>query len=584
MCADLATAFGTTYDPVLEFAPPLTQAATGAGAAPEARPSGGFGGMDTRGILKQMLTGMLRDQTQEQAPAAQPSGGFDWRYMIPGYAEGRAERQQMDAHQAEIKLRQQAIKGQEAARKIQIAQTLQKYEQQEKLQQLGPLLEAAQSEHPAIARAAKAQITQLLAEGGHTEMLGKWLEQQQGEREAQQFFGGAQAPAPSPGAPPAAAPAPSTGGRLAAPPFAPQRQAPTPEVPAVMPESGGAHAGAPTTPLPPTQSLLPPAGGGREGGTSAPAPAAGMAPGLDLSQVPAQVKLAAYREWVNKKPEQAMNLLAPYIPGTKPYAERVKAGREAQTPNYGFGHLVDALIYSEFGDEKGIDGRLIRDGGRPTPAMAKRALVIQQQREVEKARETQSAGLGILAQKTLEAALAKPLEVTEREKLNTLSQGMDYLHAIATEFTPAERASFVGLGGLRLKANQVQQLLDDATTGKADPKFARFAAIISAAKTEAFERGGKNLTQIEKDIVFGYVPTGEEMSAEAFEQKLKLGQERLPKFIDRELALVKTPRGKVTREMLQGTGTPTPIPSTGQGKSVKDMSTEDLLKELGKGR
>lgn len=169
------------------------------------------------------------------------------------------------------------------------------------------------------------------------------------------------------------------------------------------------------------------------------------------------------------------------------------------------------------------------------------ALAEYQTRQIEKEQHHQEIGLGNIGEKTLQAAVNKPLDEGARVRLNGLLQGEDIAKALATEFTPEERAQFVGLGGLRFTAQQVQQIVADAQRGKADPKFARFAALLHLEAKEAFETGGKALSAHEKNIIFGYIPTGKEMSVEDFEQKLRLAQERLPTFIDRELQLATTP-------------------------------------------
>ena len=78
-----------------------------------------------------------------------------------------------------------------------------------------------------------------------------------------------------------------------------------------------------------------------------------------------------------------------------------------------------------------------------------------------------------------------------------------------------------------------------------DPRFARFAGLLAEAQAEAFTTGGKALTDTEKAVVFGYIPTGDEWSAEQFEQKLSLANERLPGYLDQTAIWAGVPKGKV---------------------------------------
>jgi hypothetical protein len=81
--------------------------------------------------------------------------------------------------------------------------------------------------------------------------------------------------------------------------------------------------------------------------------------------------------------------------------------------------------------------------------------------------------------------------------------------------------------------------------GKADPKFARFSALVNEGKSEAFLKAGKNLTAAERPITFGYIPTGEEWSPEQYEQKLNLSGERIGAAIDRNADLGTTAPGNL---------------------------------------
>lgn len=114
---------------------------------------------------------------------------------------------------------------------------------------------------------------------------------------------------------------------------------------------------------------------------------------------------------------------------------------------------------------------------------------------------------------------ATRLPERERAVLTVLDQGQEVLRRLTTEFSLEERKKYAGW--FNYKGRQLQQAI------AADPKFAQFRALINQGKSMAFSDGGKNLTQYEGGITFGWVPTGEELSAVDFEEKMKLATERL---------------------------------------------------------
>ena len=156
------------------------------------------------------------------------------------------------------------------------------------------------------------------------------------------------------------------------------------------------------------------------------------------------------------------------------------------------------------------------------------------------------------AQKAYEGAVGKPLEGEARLRVNTMMQAEEYMKALSTEFTPQERQQYVGLLGAKLKTQQLTQALNEMAGQQTDPKLGRFAALLAGAQSEAFSTGGKALTETEKGIVFGYIPTGKEWSAADFEQKLTLGQTRLGALIDRELAIATTPARDLAARRKEG--------------------------------
>jgi hypothetical protein len=245
--------------------------------------------------------------------------------------------------------------------------------------------------------------------------------------------------------------------------------------------------------------------------------------------------------------------------------------RKQNQPNYGLGDRMDAALYYLHGAELG-------PGGKPTPEMVGNAQRLLQRYEVEKAQQTQAVGLGNVAQKTFEAAVSKPLDESARVRLNGLLQAEEVAKTLATEFTPEERARYVGLGGLRMGAQQAQQLLADANDGKADPKFARFAALLAVQAREAFDTAGKALTNTEKGVVFGYIPTGKEWSSTEFESKLQLANDRIPKFIDRDIELSTTSAKDVATRRRSQTITEDDIQETLKDPRNKGRTRDDILR------
>lgn len=130
-----------------------------------------------------------------------------------------------------------------------------------------------------------------------------------------------------------------------------------------------------------------------------------------------------------------------------------------------------------------------------------------------------------------------PVKKEAADDLNKRLALEENQHRLLNEFTPQERAQYVGMGGLKLGYNQVMQLVQQ---GRADPKFARFSALVNEGKAGAFVDAGKNLTKNEQAIQFGYIPTAEEWSPTQFEEKLKLSHERTKASIDRTADLATT--------------------------------------------
>jgi hypothetical protein len=162
--------------------------------------------------------------------------------------------------------------------------------------------------------------------------------------------------------------------------------------------------------------------------------------------------------------------------------------------------------------------------------------------KLEEARQTGAAQAG-----------EQPLDDPTRQRVTAYRRGEQLANQLLTEFTPEERAKFVGMGGMRMTGKQIEAWLTDATKRQADPRFARFLTLLNEAKTEAFATGGKALTQQEAGVVFGYIPTGAETSVEQFEQKLTQARSRSSERLDEEIKLATTPKRALAGERTSGT-------------------------------
>jgi hypothetical protein len=227
--------------------------------------------------------------------------------------------------------------------------------------------------------------------------------------------------------------------------------------------------------------------------------------------------------------------------------------------------------------------------GRPlaylSPEEIRSADVQLEQRRLERSRQNQAVGLSHIAQRTYDAAMAKPMEQGDRIRIEGMLQSLNVANALATEFTPAERAQYVGAFGLKQKAVGVEQALRELTGASTDPKFNRFVALVALGSAELFGDAGKAVTGAEKEIVFGYLPTGKEWTAQDFEQKLQLSLQRLPQRVDRAIAVAKTPTGKLTRQQLeQGLGTEGVGKAPPTEKRMTEADIADAMRQTGRSR
>lgn len=154
-------------------------------------------------------------------------------------------------------------------------------------------------------------------------------------------------------------------------------------------------------------------------------------------------------------------------------------------------------------------------------------------RELQKSREQGAAQLA-----------EHPVEPGERDVIAGLNEMIRVAKAIQTEFTPEERARYAGL--VNLPTERIKTLLKGA---QADPKFVRFYALLKEQGLAAFGIAGKQLTGIEKETIFGFIPTGTEWSPVEFEAKLKTAVEHGQFQLDQRIIMATTPRKNIRQEL-----------------------------------
>jgi hypothetical protein len=247
------------------------------------------------------------------------------------------------------------------------------------------------------------------------------------------------------------------------------------------------------------------------------------------------------------------------ITGIKAQADMLEARRKGQSaaiqiPEYTGDSTLNAAIYERMKGQP--------PGTRPSEDVIAAARKDVEEGKVNVARQTGAAQAG-----------EQPLDDPTRQRVTAYRRGETLANQLLTEFTAEERAKFVGMGGMRMTGKQLEAWLSDATKRQADPRFARFLTLLNEAKTEAFATGGKALTGQEAEVVFGYIPTGQEMSVEQFEQKLAQARNRSSERLDEEIKLATTPKRALAGERTSGTlarpGGGQGTTTTGKGGTVK---------------
>lgn len=140
-------------------------------------------------------------------------------------------------------------------------------------------------------------------------------------------------------------------------------------------------------------------------------------------------------------------------------------------------------------------------------------LVKAKPEEVEQAiKDAADKDVSTSARKAMDSFNLGGLDGMEKEKMAGLQQILHVTDRLKNEFTPEERREFVGY--FQLPVNRLSQII------QANPRFAKFDALVNREGIAAFETGGKALTAQEAAIIFGFLPNAKEWSPENFEAKL----------------------------------------------------------------
>lgn len=116
----------------------------------------------------------------------------------------------------------------------------------------------------------------------------------------------------------------------------------------------------------------------------------------------------------------------------------------------------------------------------------------------------------------------------DRQVVSGMFVAHDLLRKTQTDFTPEERAKYVGM--VNQPMARVKQLMAN------DPRFASWQALLGQIQAAKFDFAGKNLTKTESEIINSFIPTGGEWGgAGEFDQKVGQYLERIPMAIQAKL-------------------------------------------------
>ena len=177
---------------------------------------------------------------------------------------------------------------------------------------------------------------------------------------------------------------------------------------------------------------------------------------------------------------------------------------------------------------------------------------------------------GLIASRKLALVDNSRLPEASQRMIVALDQGEAAMKNLLTKFTPQERAKYSGL--MNYYSGTIKQAIGaggdpsrfltmfqnakepDAlkTLFKNDPqgraRFAQFQSYVAQAMAQAFSDGGKQLTQYEGGITFGWVITGKEWSPIQFEVKLNLAYEKV-NSTRRSIVRAARPYSAIVKEM-----------------------------------
>ena len=153
--------------------------------------------------------------------------------------------------------------------------------------------------------------------------------------------------------------------------------------------------------------------------------------------------------------------------------------------------------------------------------------------------------------RTLAELQNRDMDQPTKQKAQVYLETYAIMREILTKFTPEERQKYVGMFGQALRTKQFADAVKEFMGDNTDPKLQEFAALMSRGQALAFTDGGKQLTQQEKDITFGYIPTGKELSWASFEAKVKAALDKSHVQMDQLLSIETTPRKQIRQEMQQ---------------------------------
>jgi hypothetical protein len=112
---------------------------------------------------------------------------------------------------------------------------------------------------------------------------------------------------------------------------------------------------------------------------------------------------------------------------------------------------------------------------------------------------------------------------TQSDALIRLRTFRSYVNTLLEEFSPEERARYVGMGGLTpyLKGGAFSQ----------DPRFLRFRSLNAALRTSVFAEAGKAVTAPELALLAPTLPSGSEPTDASYEAALQLTTDKLDRLI-----------------------------------------------------